>query len=244
VAIVNEAFARLAWNIPDAIGRTIEVDDSPDGKFRPATIVGVAADVQVMALGTAAGPYIYAPITQLYDPRVAVVVKTAGGTAIPQIRALVRELDPNLPIAQALPLAEVTAVGLIPQRIAAGVAGSLGVVGLLLAAIGIYGVTSYSVSRRAREIGIRVALGADGRSVLRLVLRQGIVLTLVGVGIGVAAGALLSQVLRSLLFGISTLDPVTFAGGAALFVAVALAASYLPARRATRVDPMTALRAE
>jgi ABC-type antimicrobial peptide transport system permease subunit len=124
------------------------------------------------------------------------------------------------------------------------VAGSLGVVGLLLAAIGIYGVTSYSVSRRVREIGIRVALGADGHSVLRLVLRQGIVLTLIGVGIGLAAGALLSQVLRSLLVGMSTLDPVTFGGGAALFVAVALAASYFPARRATRVDPMAALRAE
>jgi putative ABC transport system permease protein len=124
------------------------------------------------------------------------------------------------------------------------VAGSLGIVGLLLAAIGIYGVTSYSVNRRVREIGIRVALGADGQSVLRLILRQGIVLTLVGVGIGLAAGALVSQVVRSLLFGISALDPATFGGGAALFLVVALAASYLPARRATRVDPMVALRAE
>jgi putative ABC transport system permease protein len=244
VAIVNEALARLAWNTPDAIGRTIEVNDGPSGTYQPVTIVGVAFDAQVISLGATVEPYIYVPITQLYDPRVAVVVKTAGGTAIPQIRALVREMDPNLPVAQALPLAQVTAVGLIPQRIAAGVAGSLGAVGLLLAAIGIYGVTSYSVSRRVREIGIRVALGADGHSVLRLVLRQGIVLTLIGVVIGLAAGALLSQVLRSLLFGVSALDPVTFGGGAALFVAVALAASYFPARRATRVDPMLALRAE
>jgi putative ABC transport system permease protein len=244
VAIVNEALARLAWNSPDAIGRTIEVNDGPGGKYQPVTIVGVAFDAQVINLGETVEPYLYVPITQLYDPRVAVVVKHAGGTAIPQIRALVREMDPNLPVAQALPLAQVTAVGLIPQRIAAGVAGSLGVVGLLLAAIGIYGVTSYSVSRRVREIGIRVALGADGQSVLRLILRQGIVLTLTGVVIGLAAGALLSQVLRSLLFGVSALDPVTFGGGAALFIAVALAASYFPARRATRVDPMAALRAE
>jgi predicted permease len=244
VAIVNEAFARHAWSTPEAIGRTVEVNDGPSGTFQPVTIVGVAFDAQLITLGETVEPYIYVPTTQLYDPRVALVVKTAGGTAIPQIRALVREMDPNLPIAQALPLTEVTAVGLIPQRVAAGVAGSLGVVGLLLAAIGIYGVTSYSVSRRVREIGIRVALGADGHSVLRLILRQGIVLTLAGVGIGLAAGGLLSQVLRSLLFGVSPLDPVTFGGGAAVFVAVALAASYLPARRATRVDPMAALRAE
>ena len=100
------------------------------------------------------------------------------------------------------------------------------------------------MNRRVREIGIRVALGADGRSVLRLILRQGVVLTLIGIGIGLAAGALVSQVVRSLLFGVSALDPVTFGGGAALFLVVAVAASYLPARRATCVDPMIALRAE
>jgi ABC-type antimicrobial peptide transport system permease subunit len=133
---------------------------------------------------------------------------------------------------------------LIPQRIAAAVAGSLGLVGLLLAAIGIYGVTSYSVARRVREIGIRVALGADGHSVLRLILRQGLVLTLAGIVIGLAAGVLVSLVLRSLLLGIAAVDPVTFAGGSVLFLAVALAAGYFPARRATKVDPMVALRAE
>ena len=133
---------------------------------------------------------------------------------------------------------------MIPQRIAAAVAGSLGVVGLLLAGIGIYGVASYNVSRRVREIGIRVALGADGGSVLRLVIRQGIVLTVIGVAIGLAVGALVSQVLRSLLFGISAVDPIVFGGAALAFGVVSLAASYLPARRATRVDPMVALRAE
>jgi predicted permease len=245
VAIVNEALARLVWSTSDAVGRTIEVnDDASAGKWQQVTIIGVTADAQLIKLGEKVEPYIYVPISQLYEPRVALVVKTAGGTAIPQMRALVREIDANLPVSQALPLTEVTAVGLIPQRIAAGVAGSLGVVGLLLAAIGIYGVTSYSVSRRIREIGIRVALGADGRSVLRLILRQGVVLTLAGVAIGLAAGVVMSQVLRSLLFGISPLDPITFGGGATLFLVVALAASYVPAHRATRVDPMLALRAE
>jgi putative ABC transport system permease protein len=244
VGIVNEAMARAIWGTPDALGRTIEVNDSAPGTWEPVTIVGIAANAQVMALGGTVDPYLYVPLAQRYTPRVSLVVKNAGGSAIPQVRALVHEMNPNLPIAQAMPLSDVTAVGLIPQRIAAGVAGSLGIVGLLLAAIGIYGVTSYSVARRVREIGIRVALGADGSSVLRLILRQGFVLTLAGVGIGLAAGALVSQVVRSLLLGVASLDPVTFGGGAALFLVVALAASYLPARRATKVDPMVALRAE
>ena len=241
-AIVNVAMARAIWGTADVLGRTIETDDSD--KWEPLTIVGVAADAQVISLGQPAGPYLYVPFAQRYTSRTALVVKSAGGTVIPQIRALVRQLNPNLPISQAMPLTQVTAVGLIPQRIAAAVAGSLGLVGLLLAAIGIYGVTSYSVARRVREIGIRVALGADGQSVLRLILRQGLVLTLAGIVIGLAAGVLVSLVLRSLLLGIAAVDPVTFAGGSVLFLAVALAAGYFPARRATKVDPMVALRAE
>ena len=245
VAIVNEAMARLVWGTADAaLGGRLELSDGPDERRSPVTVVGVAADAQVMALGERATPYLYVPFAQRYVSRVSLAVKTTGASAIPQIRALVREMNPSLPVSQALPLSEVIAVGLIPQRIAAGVAGSLGIVCLLLAAIGIYGVTSYSVNRRVREIGIRVALGADHRSVLRLILRQGLVLTLVGVGIGLAAGAVVSQVMRSLLLGAAALDPVTFGGGALLFVLVALAASYFPARRATKVDPMLALRAE
>jgi putative ABC transport system permease protein len=138
----------------------------------------------------------------------------------------------------------VTAIALIPQRIAGALAASLGVVVLLLAAIGIYGVTSYSVNRRTREIGIRMALGAARTDVLRLVVRQGMVLTAIGVGLGLAAGAAGAQLLRSLLFGVSALDPIAFGGAALLFGVISLAASYLPARRATRVDPMVALRAE
>jgi putative ABC transport system permease protein len=124
------------------------------------------------------------------------------------------------------------------------VAGSLGLVVLLLSAIGLYGVTSYAVNRRTREIGVRMALGADHGSVLRLVVRQGLMLTALGVTLGLVAGAAGAQVMRSLLFGISAFDPVAFGGATLLFGAVSLAASYLPARRATRIDPMIALRAE
>jgi ABC-type antimicrobial peptide transport system permease subunit len=138
----------------------------------------------------------------------------------------------------------VTAIGLVPQRIAAAVAGSLGVVGLLLSAIGIYGVTAYAVSRRTREIGIRMALGADRARVLRLVLRQGLVLAAIGVALGIAIAAAGSRLLESLLFGVRGLDPITFAGACLLFGVVTLAATYIPARRATRVDPMIALRNE
>ena len=243
VAIVNEAFARRAWGTADALGRTIE-SNYRDAGWEPVTIVGITTDARLTSLGEPADPMLYVPLAQRYAPRMSLLVKTAGGSASAQIRALVREMNPNLPVAPALPLTGIIAIGLIPQRVAAAVAGTLGVVGLLLAAIGIYGVTAYSVAQRVREIGVRMALGADRRTVLRLVLRQGLVLTLIGTGLGLAAGAAVSQVLRSLLFGIGALDPLTFGGGAALFLVVALAASYGPARRATRVDPMIALRAE
>jgi putative ABC transport system permease protein len=244
VAIVNDAFARQLFGDADPIGRNLEVDTPFGGSAGRLTIVGVAANAHMITLGDEATPYIYVPFSQHYNARMSLIVKTAGATVIPQIRALVHGMNANLPVTTAMPLAEVTAIGLIPQRIAASVAGTLGVVGLLLAAIGIYGVTSYAVSRRTREIGIRMALGADGRMVLALVLRQAIALTAIGVGIGLAAGAAAAQLLRSLLFGVSTVDPLTFTGAALLFTVIALAASYVPARRATRIDAMVALRTD
>jgi predicted permease len=242
VAIVNQALARAAWGTTDAVGRTIEANTGAG--WGPVTIVGITADAQVTWLGATVDPLIYVPLSQSYVPRVALLAKTRGASVIPEIRALVRELNPNLPVAQALPLTEINALSLIPQRLAAAVAGTLGIVGLLLAAIGIYGVTSYSVNQRVKEIGIRVALGADRGTVLAMILRQSAVLTGIGIVIGLAAGAGVSLVVRSLLFGVSALDPITFGGGALLFLAVALAATLGPARRATRVDPMIALRAE
>jgi putative ABC transport system permease protein len=243
VAIVNEALARRFWDTDDVVGRQFEVV-TPFSKGPLTTVIGVAANAQFVSLGDSESPYLYVPLGQQYRGHVSLLVKSATGSLVPQIRSLVREMNPNLPVTGAMSLADVTAIGLVPQRIAAAVAGSLGIVGLLLAAIGIYGVTSYAVSRRTHEIGIRIALGADTGTVLRLVLRQALVLTVIGVTIGVAGAAALSQLLRSLLFGVSSVDPITFGGAAALFALTALTASYLPARRATRVDPMVALRNE
>jgi predicted permease len=242
VAIVNRAMARAIWGDADPIGRTIELGD--ESTWEATTIVGLAADARVISLDGPVRPYVYVPLTQRYIPRVSLLVKTSDAHGIPLVRSIVRRMDPNLPISQALPLTEITAFGLVPQRIAGAVAGSLGLVGLLLAAIGIYGVTSYSVARRVREIGIRMALGADKQSVLRLVLRQGLALTAVGVAIGAAAAAILAQLIRSLLFGIRPLDPVSFTAAAVLLTLAAALAAAGPARRAAGVDPMLALRAE
>lgn len=243
VAIVNEALARAAWGTPDAVGRIIQADYTEAG-WEPVTIVGVATDAQAEWLGAPAKPLIYVPLSQRYVPRVSLLVKTAGASAVPMMRSLVRELNPNLPVTQALPMADINALQLVPQRLAAVAAAVFGLVGLLLAAIGIYGVTSYNVHQRVREIGIRVALGADRGTVLAMIVRQGSLLTGLGIAIGLAAGAAVAQVVRSLLFDISPIDPVTFAGGAALFLLVSVAATVGPARRATAVDPVAALRAE
>jgi predicted permease len=242
VIIVNEAFARAAWPDGDIIGRQIESDAF--GERAQFTVIGVAADARMRSIGEAPRPYVFLPIAQLHNSNLKLLAKTNGETAIGEIRSLVRAMNVNLPVTETLPLADVTAFGTIPQRIASAISGTLGVVGLLLAAIGIYGVTSYAVNQRTREIGIRVALGADQRNVMRLVLRQGLGLAAIGIVIGMVLAAAGAPLIRSLLYGISGLDPITFGGAAITFALIALLASYVPARRALAVDPMIALRNE
>jgi predicted permease len=246
VAIVNEAFARRAWPNQDPIGRELLTEIGPGRNGRQTlTIVGLTIDAKLMSLNETVTPYIYVPLSQHYMSSMSILVKRTGdASAIPHVRALLREMSPNLPLTVALPLSDVTAIGLVPQRVVAAIAGSLGIVGLVLAAIGIYGVTAYAVSRRTREIGIRVALGADEGRVLRLVLGQGLVLAGIGVAIGVVLAGLGSSLLESLLYGVRGLDPLTFGAASLLFAIVTLIATYIPARRAARIDPMVALRAE
>ena len=243
VAIVNEALARRLWPGREALGQRV-VAENPEGEFE-LTIVGVADDARMVSLGSGAEPYVYVPMTQQSMSRISLLVRNRGDMSmVPQVRAVLRELDPTLPITEALPLRDVTAIGLVPQRVAAAVAGSLGLVGLILAAMGIYGVTAFAVSRRTREIGVRIALGADEGRVLRLVLRQAASLAGCGVAIGLILAGLGSTLLDSLLFGMRGLDPATFLGACVLFGLVTLAASYVPARRAARVNPTTALRTD
>jgi putative ABC transport system permease protein len=153
-------------------------------------------------------------------------------------------MEPNLPITGAATLEEATSFGLLPQRVAVWVAGGFGVVGLLLACIGIYGITAFTVMQRRREIGVRVALGATRDGVLRLVVGQAMRMAWLGVLLGLTAAAAVTQLLASLLYGIRPLDPASFSLGAALFTVLALVASWLPARRAASVNPVDALRSE
>ncbi|AHG93676.1 permease (plasmid) [Gemmatirosa kalamazoonensis] len=245
VAVVNQAFVRRFWPAGgSAIGRTFRRGSEA------VTIVGVARDAKYWSLGEELRPFAYFAIGQAAARRRAdhaeLLVRTSGDAArlAPAIRAAVRELDPALPAPAVTTLSAETSGVLLPQRVGALVTAVMGAVGLLLAAVGLYGIVAYLVGQRAREIGVRMALGAGRRDVLRLVTGDGMRPVAVGLGIGLLLAVGTTRLLMSFLLGVSPLDVVTFAGGAAILIAVALAASWLPARRAAATDPVRALRAE
>jgi predicted permease len=251
VAIVGEGTARRFWPGQDPIGlRIIEPEAGPRGPD-PATsktllVVGVARDVKASTLiDGLSSSLVYVPLQQQYLSRVTIVARTRRGQRIAdELRTLVGSLNRNLPIVTSQTLEDATALGLVPQQIVVSVAGGLGLIGALLAAIGIYGVAAYAVVRRTREIGIRMALGARRADVVAMVLQQGVWLAVIGTAIGLVLAAAASRALVVFLFGVPPLDPVIFGGAAVLFAFVGLAACYWPARRATRIDPLTALRYE
>ncbi len=253
-AIVGERFARQVWPGQDAVGKAFAKDQFTPGKGVTGrdtfVVVGVARDIKTSSLVDGlAGSFIYLPLQQNYTTAMTatmtIAARTKDGRRIAEeIRRVVAALNPSLPIVNSQTLEDASKLGLTPQRVAAMVAGSLGLVGALLAGIGIYGLMAYSVSRRTREFGIRIALGAGRGSVMRMVVRQTATLAGVGLATGVMTAAALSRVLAGLLFGIRPLDPLVFGGTALLFGAIALAACIGPAGRATSADPLAALRHE
>jgi predicted permease len=242
VAIVNETFARRFWPGQDPLGKRFS-QGGPGSEM--TQVVGVVEDGKYAGLNETPQPYVCRPMSQAYAGSTTVIVRTAGDPQkmLAAVRNEVQQMDPHMPISGKL-LVERLALPLLPARIVASVLGVFGLLALVLAAFGIYGVMSYAVSRRTHEIGIRVALGAQAADVLRLIIRQGMVLALIGVAIGLSVALLVSRLMKSLLFGVSATDPLTYAFVAALLIGVALLACYLPARRATKIDPMAALRNE
>ncbi|HUL81149.1 MAG TPA: ABC transporter permease [Gammaproteobacteria bacterium] len=245
--IVNEALARAAWGDGSALGRRIV----PALSREPYLVVGVISDVKNRGVDRPADTALYLPYTQvpagtglLRAPYVAVRAAGAPDTIVRGVRGAVRELDPSLPLAEIRSLDDVVAASETGPRFMTLVLTLFGGVSLLLAAVGIYGVIAYSVAQRTRELGIRIALGAQARGVLGLVLRGALLLAGGGVLLGLVGAFALTRFLSAFLFGVGTSDPATFAAVSVLLAVVALLASYVPARRATRVDPLAALRTE
>jgi len=240
VAIVNQAFADRIWPNENPIGKRFRY--YTDKEFRQ--VVGVAKTTKYVTLGEDPRPAAYTPLEQ--DPSDAMVlfVRTGGNPApaLGTAQREVRTLDPHVPLQNPYPMREILRQSLWPARLAAILLGSLGVLALTLASVGLYGVMAYSVAQRTREIGVRMALGADRSHVLTMVLRQAMSLVLIGLVIGVSGALAVSRVVTRLLFGMSAMDPATFGGVCLLLVTVALVASYVPAWRASRLDPLRALR--
>jgi hypothetical protein len=245
VAVVNQFMARKLWPGQNPIGKRFYCDEYKD---KPLEVVGVSKDGKYQWMFEDPGPYFYRPIGQDYQSERTLHIRTTGA---PQDLALtvikeIHTLDPNLPVYDVMPMEEALGGGngFFLLNIGAGFAGALGGLGLVLALVGVYGVVAYAASRRTHEIGIRMALGADRRNILRMVLGRGFGLVLAGIAAGVLLALGLARFMASMLFGIRPGDPLTFGVVSLLLALVALVACYLPARRATRVDPLVALRYE
>src|SRR5687767_1220142 len=239
VAIIDEVLASSIWPGEQAVGKTFRNGDLV------VTVIGVARYVKHRSLGETPPGFVYVPLAQTYAERVSLFVRSASATsmALP-VRRMLTDLDPALPILDSQPLTEMVAVGLFPQRVALVVASALGGVALLLALIGIYGVTAYGVAQRTREIGIRIALGSTQGNVLSMIVGQGLRVGGIGVALGVAGAIAVTRLLEGLLFGVSGSDPIALGAAASVLLGAALLASWVPGRRAARVSPMVALRQE
>jgi len=241
VAIVNEVFAERFWAGEDPVGQTIRRESGQE-----LQVVGVSRKTKVRTLGEAPRPFIYTPYSQRYTAFLTAVVQTRGNpeTGLQSAFHTLREMDPEMVVMETKTMDDHLGIMLMPARLGALLSSLFAMVALALASIGLYGVVSYAVSRRSREMGIRMSLGAAPGKVVSQVVREGMVLVGVGTGAGLILALAGAQVLRSLLFGVEAVDPVTFVSVPAVLLVVTLVAAYLPARRASRVDPVRALKAE
>ena len=244
VAIVNETLARRFWPGKSGLGQRLRPFGAGANARELIEIVGVVADSKYVTVGEAERPFLYRPFAQAYTPRPTMLVRSAGlpASVLPAITQEVRALDPGLAVFNVSSLVDATSISLLPARIAGDLLAALGILALALAALGIYGVLSFVVRARTREIGLRVALGATPGAVTLMVVRQAMIWTGAGAVIGMTLAFLLTRFLDALLYGISATDPVTFGGVALLLGLVTLVAALVPAVRASRLDPLTALR--
>ena len=240
VAVINVALARRYFAGQNPIGHEIGLGEDFKETFE---IVGVARDAKYDQVAKEVVPTFYTPL-RAWGASFALRTSIAPKALIPTLRRAVREVDPKLPILSIQTQAVQIDKTLFEQRLIADLSSLFGILALVLACVGLYGVVSYGVAQRTNEIGIRLALGAERRDILLLVLKQGMVMTLIGLALGVMGAAVLTRLIKAFLYGVKPMDFVTFAGGSLLLLAVELMASYLPARRATKVDPMVALRYE
>jgi putative ABC transport system permease protein len=249
ILIVNDAMARRYFPGKDPVGQRIQTGD-PDPKAAWETIVGVVGDVKYSGLDAAPQPTLYKPYFEpgwtSFSREMFIVIRTNRDpkAVASTLRSAVQSLDGNLPVTDVHTMNELLSKSVAQPRFRTLLLGIFAVVALLLAVVGIFGVMSYLVGRRTQEIGVRMALGATRGNVLRMILGEGLRVVLIGVGLGLIEALLLGRLVKSLLFGVQPADPLTFFSAAVLLTLVALAACYIPARRAMRVDPMVALRHE
>jgi predicted permease len=244
VAIVNETFARQAWAGQSAVGRTF-LQQQGENEERAVQVVGVVRDAKNRYISSAPAPFIFVPMAQQPSSHLEFYIRHAAGRQIAQdVRAAIAHVDPNVPVLMLQSFEEAAAIGLLPQKLAAWTAGSVGTVGVFLAALGLYGLMAFLVSQRTREIAIRMALGASTTAVRSMVLKQAGMLAGVGGAVGLALAGAIGTFAQSLLVGVPAIDPISFGGTAILFAVVLAIAAWAPARRAATTDPATALRAE
>ncbi|HXG65436.1 MAG TPA: ABC transporter permease [Blastocatellia bacterium] len=242
--IISETMARRFWPDEDPMGKRITTGNPQTGPW--FTVVGIVGDVRHQELSAEPYPQMYFPYTQRPRNSFTLVARTSSDplAMVAAIRSQVQEMDPNQPLYNVRTMEQVLADSIGRPRFNTLLIAIFAVVALILATVGIYGVISYSVTQRTHEIGIRMALGARATDILAMVFKQGLKLALAGVAVGLAGAFALTQLMSSLLFGVTAADPITYVAISLLLTGVALAASYLPARRATKVDPMVALRYE